>query len=110
MTLRLTDDADDHTGIVVAAFACGALVGAALGLMFAPTRGDETRVWLAAQSRTAGRGMAPLLHPQEAMAVVRASGVRGLLDVMARAAYTSDGAGPALRPRRHGDDGQIVPN
>ncbi len=110
MTSRRTDNGD-HTGTLVVAFASGLAVGAALGVMLAPTPGRDTRGWIAERGRTARRGITPLLHPQEAMAVIRERGVRGLLDAMAKAAEaTGDKGAEVIRMPARRPDGRILPN
>ncbi len=68
-----------------AGLACGLLFGAAAGLLFAPATGEDTRHWIADRSRAVGRRGAALLHPQEALRIIRSRGIVGLADEMERA-------------------------
>jgi hypothetical protein len=71
--------------------ACGAIIGAGVGLLFAPASGSESRTWIAAHGRTAGRLVTGGLSRQDATNIVRQKGVRGLLAVLRGGA---DATGP----------------
>jgi gas vesicle protein len=63
--------------VALTAFACGILIGAACGLLFAPVGGHETRHWMAERSRVAREHLRE--RNRRAMEVLRREGVRGLL-------------------------------
>jgi gas vesicle protein len=63
--------------VAVTAFACGVLIGAACGLLFAPAGGRETRHWMAERSRIAREHLRE--RNRRAREVLRREGVRGLL-------------------------------
>jgi hypothetical protein len=69
-------------GTVLAGFACGLLVGAALALLFAPAPGRDSRAWVARQGREARRRVGSLLDPAAARAIVQKRGVRGLWEAL----------------------------
>jgi hypothetical protein len=78
----MTTDEDDALAPIVAGFVCGVVVGAAVGILFAPVRGRETREWIARHGRQAGRRAADLLDPAQATAVIRQRGIRGLVEML----------------------------
>jgi len=90
MTPRVHSDVDRVSGLLLG-LACGAVIGAALGLLFAPTSGPRARAWVAEQGRTAGRRVAERLSRQEATDIVRRKGVRGLLAVLRGGRATATG-------------------
>jgi gas vesicle protein len=69
-------DADPQR-VALTAFACGVVIGAACGLLFAPAGGRETRHWMAERSRIAREHLRE--RNRRAMEVLRREGVRGLL-------------------------------
>src|SRR5687768_8782165 len=78
----MTNHERDHLGAILAAFVCGVMAGAAVGLLFAPAGGRDTRQWIATHGRDAGRRAAHLFDPAQASAIIRRSGIRGLVEVM----------------------------
>lgn len=54
-----------RTGDFLAGLLVGALVGASLGLLFAPDAGEETRVRLKESARKAAEKTRGLLHREE---------------------------------------------
>jgi gas vesicle protein len=64
-------------------FACGALAGAAIALMFAPTTGRETRGWIRDRTAAAGRRTAEFVRErnQAVQAIIRKRGVLGLVNL-----------------------------
>ena len=61
------------------AFATGVLVGGIFALLVAPREGRTNRRWLAERGRIIGRRTVILMHRDELMAIVRKSGVVGLV-------------------------------
>ena len=85
---------DDQTNpdprpALLAAFTCGILAGIALGLLFAPARGLDTRDWMAERGRIA-RGYLRERN-RRALEIVRRGGVRGLLQWQQRESSTEAG-------------------
>lgn len=72
----------EHPGAILAGFACGVIVGAAVGLLFAPAGGRDTREWITRHGREAGRRAAQIFDPARANVIIRQSGIRGLVEVM----------------------------
>ena len=79
--MSLDDEIENpgSAGALALAFACGLLSGAAIALLITPTPGRDTRAWVAARGRSAGRATADLLTRNHLIAIVRHEGVRGLL-------------------------------
>ena len=77
-------DNDERSELVQFAvgLACGMLVGAAVGLLAAPTTGANARHWIADQGRAVGRRGAALRS--EAIDIVRRRGILGLADAVSR--------------------------
>ena len=67
----------DLQRVALTAFACGVLIGAACGLLFAPAAGRETRHWMGERSRVAREHLRE--RNRRAREVLRREGVRGLL-------------------------------
>jgi hypothetical protein len=82
MTSREQLDTAGHVGGLLLGLACGAVIGTAIGLLFAPAPGAKSRAWVAAQGRAAGRRVAQQLSRHEATDIVRRRGVRGLFAVL----------------------------
>jgi hypothetical protein len=80
----IPSEADEPLPHWLLGFACGVLVGTALGLVFAPAPGRDTRRWITTRTGDIYRSAAPLFHPSELGAIVRQRGVRGLLDALHR--------------------------
>jgi gas vesicle protein len=86
MTRDRSSAADQSSGFVIG-LACGAILGAALGMLFAPQPGARSRTWIAERGRTAARRVR--ISGQEATDIVRQKGVRGLFAVLRDAASSS---------------------
>jgi gas vesicle protein len=76
MKLDIRPDGDPQR-IALTAFACGVLIGAAFGVLFAPAGGRETRHWMAERSRIAREHLRE--RNRRASEVLHREGVRGLL-------------------------------
>jgi hypothetical protein len=76
----MTTHEREHLGAILAGFVFGVVAGAAVGLLFAPAGGRDTRQWIATRGREAGRRAAHMFDPAQATAIIRQSGVRGLID------------------------------